>query len=245
MKSLLLLCLLGAQEFPPPTGTIVDQVGVLDSRTTRALTFVLQDLKRKTGAEVAVAVVASVRPMEIRQYGIELAERWKVGRKGEDTGVLIVVAIHDRKYGIEVGYGLEDVLPDSYMGELARTYFVPLFREKRYTEGITNLIAAVVSRIAEKYDVTIDGAPQPRRIGGRGFGIRSVVSLIFLLLVFSMLFRGRGRGRGGVWPFLLLMMMSGRSWGGGGRSYGGSFGGGGFGGFGGGGFGGGGVGGSW
>ena len=244
MNALLFLCLLGTQEFPAPTGHIVDQVGIMDPGVKRHLTLVLEDLRRKTGAEVAVALVGSVRPMEIRQYGIELAERWKVGRKEEDTGVLIVVAIHDRKYAIEVGYGLEDVLPDSYVGELGRTYFVPLFRKKQYTEGVTNLVAAIVSTIAQKYNVVIDGAPEPRPVGAGGFRIRSIVTLCFLVLLIIMM--SRGRRRGGMFPLLLLMGMSGRTWGGGGGSYGGSFGaGGGFGGFGGGGFGGGGVGGSW
>ncbi|MBI4564152.1 MAG: TPM domain-containing protein, partial [Planctomycetes bacterium] len=204
MKFHLLALLFALQEFPAPTGYVVDTAGVIQESQRRALESVVRDLDRQTGAQLAVAVVSTVKPMEIRQYALELAERWNVGKRGEDTGVLIVVAIQDREYSIEVGYGLEDVLPDGFVGELGRDYFVPLFQEGRYGEGIVNVSAAIIGRIAGKYGVTIEGAPEPVPVRRRGRGCGPFLGLIFLMLVFTMMLGRRG---GGFFPLLLMMGM--------------------------------------
>lgn len=236
----LALLLLLAQDFPKPKGYVVDTVGVLSPETQKRLTAAIKELKQKTGAQLAIVVVPTVQPLEIRQYGLELAERWRVGSKEEDSGLLIVVAVSDRKWTIEVGYGLEGTITDLQAGKIGREYFEPHFKRKDYDTGLLQASYALMHRIAKEKGVALTDVPaaeRPRGGSNRCFG--SFGGLIVMVILFSML----SRGRVGWWPLIFLGMGGGRWLGGG---YGGSsFGGGGFGGFGGGGFGGGGASGSW
>ena len=236
------------QEIPRPTQYVVDRVGVIDSQTRHQLNGYLQELEQKTTAQVVVMMVDTTAGLPIEQYALNLAERWKLGQKGKDNGVLIVVAVRDRKYRIEVGYGLEGPLPDSWVGTLGREAFQPSFKAGNYSRGIEQAALAIATRIAGHYSVTVTGMPQVTfrqgRPGRRFFG-GCFSSLLPIVIIFLMIGRGRRRGRGfWVWPLLMGGYM------GGGRQHGGSsgWGGGGFGGFGGGGggsFGGGGASGSW
>lgn len=242
----LALLLLLAQDFPKPKGYVVDTVGVLSSETQKRLTKAITELKQKTGAELAIVIVPTVQPLDIHDYAMELQKRWGgVGSKKEDSGLLIVVAVSDRKYRIEVGYGLEGTITDAQAGKIGREYFVPHFKQNDYDTGLLQTSYALMHRIAEEKGVVLTGVPaaeRPRGGSNRCFG--SFGGLIVMVILFSML----SRGRVGWWPLIFLGMGGGRWLGGGtsGSSFGGgSFGGGGFGGFGGGGFGGGGASGSW
>ncbi len=234
---------------PPavPRDYVVDLAGVMNDSAKAQLNALLLELERKTTAQVLVLTVQSLDGEEIRSFGIRIAEKWKLGQKGKDNGVLIVVAVKDRKYTIEVGYGLESVLPDSLVGSIGRDSFVPYFRRGDYSTGIYAGTAAVIRTIAVQEGVQITGITGEEGSGQPGitvigrplsvfqavlFGIFILAALIlfithprqcFLILLFSQM----GGGRGG--------------WSGGG----GGFGGGSFGGGGGGGFGGGGASGGW
>ena len=252
-----------AADQPTPTTRVADLANVIPDGIERQLTAYLQELDSKTSAQVAVLTVDTTNGVPIEDFAIERAEKWGttalgLGKKKEDNGVLIVVAVADRRYRIEVGYGLEGTLPDAYCANVAQAYFVPHFKRGRYAQGIYQATAEIADTIAKEKGVTITGlvAPQLARRTAAGSrqhmrratgGVCSAVApLVMIVLIFSSMRRRRGMS-GWALPMLFGMTLGSShrhsSWGGGG----GGFGGGGFGGFGGGGgsFGGGGASGGW
>lgn len=255
MTALLLLLAIIPQNYPKPSGYVVDRVGVMDRRHAAAITSLSEGLRRKTGAQLAVAVVKTVKPETIEGYSIKLAEQWGVGAKGKDNGVLLVVAMDDHEYRIEVGYGLEKILNDAAAGDVGREYLVPHFKAGNYSDGIYSASVVILQKIAAGYRVDLGAAPAPVQAPRRSFRYSYVVVAILLIVgLFSwrgsgsgclpLFFMGSGRRYG--WGRRYRRSSFGVGWGGGfGGSSGGGFGGGGFGGFGGGSFGGGGASGSW
>ena len=240
---------------------VEDWAGVIDAATETKLTGYLMELRAKTTVEIAVVTVQSLGGKPVFEYSHELAEASQLGTKQEDNGCLLLVAIEDRKYFTQVGYGLEGILPDGLVGRLQRKHLVPQFKAGRYSEGIEQCLLAYAQTVASAKGVQLEGVPRPAagRAGGRrnnfqGLFIVFVMVIIFLSMISAI---GRTRPRGSLWYLLLLGWMgtggySRRGGGGGwtGSGFGGGFssgGGGSFGGFGGGGgsFGGGGAGGGW
>lgn len=234
-------------DFPKPTGYVNDFAGVIPGEYKNKMEIITRELERKTGAAVVVVTIKTTGDMDYNEYANRLYERWGIGKKGVDEGVLILNAVEDRTIRIEVGYGLEGILPDGLCGEIRDRYIIPFLQKGEYGEGLLNGMLAVVSIIAEDKGVTITGEmPKSlptgtRRISGRGgMGIGGlIITLIVILMLLS---------RGGILPFLLLGSMMGPrrnvwSSSGGFGGFGGGFGG--FGGFGGGLSGGGGAGGSY
>jgi uncharacterized protein len=219
---------------PPltPRDYVVDLAGIIRGDAAARMNAVLRELEQKTTAQVLVLTIQSLDGQGIDDFALKTKEKWKLGQKGKDNGVLIVVSVKERKYRLEIGYGLEGVLPDSLVGAIGREYFVPYFRQGDYSTGIFAGAMAVVNTIATQEGVHItgmSGAQQPR--AGRAgkplgafqmivFGILGIAGLILfithpgqcLLLIMA---SQMGGGRGG-W-----------SGGGGGFGGGGSFGGGG------------------
>jgi len=229
-----------AQGLPDrPRDYVVDLAGVVDAGVEQQLNLFLKELEQKTTAQIVVLAVPTTNGIPIEEYAVTTFERWKLGRKGKDNGILFVVAVQDRRAKIETGYGMESVLPDAVCNRVAREIYAPHFKRGDYGRGILEGTLVLANRVAKSAGVTITGLPArslstSRRTGG---WMRSIVPLFVLLIVVSSIFgRGRymyGRSRhvGGWWPWLLLGMMGGgfhgrRSWGGG---HGGGFGGGGFG----------------
>jgi len=249
--SILFLSLLTAQfshavSIPENPGNhVVDLAGIVDNSTEAKLNQYLRELEQKTTAQIAILTIKSLEGESIEDLSITVAhDKWKLGQKGKDNGVLLLVSLIDRKYRIEVGYGLEGVIPDSMAGSIGRSYLVPFFKKGEYSNGIYAAALALANEIAKDSEVTITGMPQLERTVQRTGKDRStslfgkIVSLIFFLILIILFIRN---------PKLFLMLllfssMGGRSggWGGGG-GFGGS---GGFSG-GGGGFGGGGASGGW
>ncbi len=235
---------------PRPTRYVQDYANVIDASTERSLNGILQELEQKTGAQYIVLTVQTTEGVPIEQFALEYAEKWKLGQKGKDNGMLFVLAARDRKYRFEVGYGLEGFVTDQYCGRVGRDVLVPYLKRGHYGQGIHQANLTVVGQIASKAGVTLTGMPKlkPVRVGSRTRGLPccGILPMIFIML---MLFGRGGRGMG-MWFFLPFMLGGFGGHGGYGRS--GSFGGGSFGGgfgsFGGGmggGFGGGGASGSW
>ena len=240
----------GQTDLPMPQHYVEDYANVINDSDERSLNGVLQELKQKTGAQYIVLTVLSAGGMPIEQFSIELAEKWKLGQKGKDNGMLFVLAKNDRKWRFEVGYGLEGFVTDQYCGRIGRDVLVPYIKKGDYSRGIYEANLRIIQRIASESGVSLTGmpriAPVPVRSRRRIAPCCSALPiLIFMLLIFG----GRGRGMG-MWFFLPFLMGGFGGHGGYGRSGsfgGGSFGGG-FGGFGGGmggGFGGGGASGGW
>ena len=232
---------------PPPQGFVSDFAGVLGAATRQQLTAMLQELKQKTGAEIAILTVDSTQPLTAFDYAMKVAETWKPGEKGKDNGVVFLVATKDRKMFIATGYGVEGVLPDGRVGAIQDQYILPAFKKEDYARGIIDGARAMASLLAQEHGVSLTGVPSysvkaPRKGAGE-FDLKSV--LLFAFIFFAVLlsaFTGTRRSR-------YSRFGGNRHYGGrvgsgfGGGGFGG--GGGGFGGFGGGGFGGGGAGRDW
>ena len=258
-----------ASALPSSAGPVTDLVGVLDGEARQRLARILDHVREQTGAEFAVLVVASTAPVPIEEYSIAVFDRWGIGQKGKDNGLLFLVAVQDRRLWITTGYALEGVLPDGKVGEIRDRAIVPFFRAGRYAEGIvrgTEALGAAVLAQASGAKAG-QGVPAGSRQHAGPFGNRRtgvLLAVFILLILFSVAAsavdrraqlggRGAGRRRGGWWPWLIGGGLGGGygGWSGGrhdgwsGGGFTGGFGGGGFGGFGGGGSGGGGAGGSW
>jgi uncharacterized protein len=248
-------------DLPTPKHYVEDHANVINASDEHSLNGILQELEQKTGAQYIVLTVLTTGGMPIEQFSIELAEKWKLGQKGKDNGMLFVLAKNDRKWRFEVGYGLEGFVTDQYCGRVGREVLVPYLKKGDYSQGIYRANLTVAQKIASQAGVTLTGMPKLAPVGrGRRSARRGLPCCsLFLILIFLFMIFGRG-GRGGrgmgMW-FLLPFMFGGFGGRGGYGGYGGygrsgSFGGGsfggGFGGFGGGmggGFGGGGASGGW
>ena len=228
-----------------PGSYVVDSAGVIDEGSERLLIGRLQELEQKTGTQMVVLTIDSTGGVPIEEYALDKAEVWRLGQEGRDNGLLFVVAMQDKRYRIETGYGLEAVLPDSLTGGIARRYLVPLFREGRFTDGISATVLVITDIIARSQGVTLDQPPAPlsvRKTGDDGIPLKEALFIILFLLMlgagFSRLYpprRGRP-GRPGRHYAGGLPMARSRGFGGGFGAFGGGRGGG---------FGGGGVSGGW
>jgi uncharacterized protein len=234
-----LLLALGAfgQTIPKPLGYVNDFAGVIDERSRGAMEALITAVREKTGAEIAVVTVPTIEPWgSIEEYSIDLATSWGVGKKGEDNGIVLLLAMKERRMRIEVGYGLEGVIPDGLAGQIQDKSILPSLRAGDYGGGLLRGVEAVAGIIAKKYNVdlgsfNLEESRQYTRSFPSGLGF-----MIFVVLI--ALFFGGGRF---LWPLLFLGGLSRGGLTRGGFGSGGSgFGGGGFSGFGGGGFGGGG-----
>jgi uncharacterized protein len=174
---------------PPdiPRDYVVDLAGIIRSDLKGELNAYLQTLEQKTTAQVLVLTVQTLDNQGIEEFALNTKEKWKLGQKGKDNGVLIVVAVKDRKYRIEVGYGLESVLPDSMVGSIGREYFVPYFRAGDYSTGIYAGTVAVIRTIATREGVSITNGSE--RMQSRGAAARKPISAfnMIILIVFGVI----------------------------------------------------------
>jgi len=251
-----------AQDYPAvpePVGFVNDHADLLDATTRAQLEGFLDQVKQKTGAEFAILTVQTTAPLSPSAYKVKVFEKWGLGRKGEDDGLLMLVAMKEREVRFETGYGLEGALPDGLQSRIVRRVMQPRFRDGDYAGGIVEGAKACAARIAAEQGVTIewDGRAlryTDTRAGRVPFWVLLIVFVV-VAIVLSITRGGRG-GPGGPGrrrrrPFWQRYRWGGY-WGGWGGGFGGgtgSFGGGSrggsFGGFGGGMSGGGGGGGRW
>ncbi len=245
-----------------PSNYVNDFAGVLDPATVARLNDLCRQVDEKAHAQIAVVTVKSTDGQDIVSYAVALYQKWGIGTKGKDRGVLILLATQDHKYWITVGYGLEPILPDGKVGGFGREA-VPLLRSGDYVGAVSLMTLRVAEVIAKDAGVTLEGAQapvEPRGARGgnskQGIPVGLILFLVFLFIVWIFRRAGGGGYRGGggsgllsgfLWGLLAGSMRGGRGGYGGGGFGGGGFGGGGggFGGFGGGSTGGGGAGGSW
>ena len=162
---LLLLALTAplAAELPTPQGPVTDLAGVLDAAGRNEIVSRARHVEEATGAEIAVATVKSLDGMTIEDYASRLFRQWGVGKKGKDNGVLLLVAPIERKVRIEVGYGLEPVLPDGLAGEIVRTDILPAFKNGDYPLGILAGLRRVATIVEANHTLTADERNQMGR----------------------------------------------------------------------------------
>ena len=207
------------ETFPKPAGAVNDFAGVIPAQYAGPMENLAREVLDKTGTAVVVATVETIGDNDPNDYANRLYQAWGIGKKGEDKGVLIVLAVKERQIRIETGYGVEGILPDGLAGEILDRYAIPRFRDGDYGKGLAETMAAVSAVVAKAAGVTLTGAQPPKRRPTRiqkGLGIGQIV----LLILAAGFLLGTRQGRA-LLPWLLLLMMSG----GGGRRGGDGFGG--------------------
>ncbi len=229
-----------ASDLPMPSRYVVDNANVIDVAEERSLLGILQELEQKTGVQYIVLTVLTTEGEPIEEFSIRHAhDLWKLGQKGQDNGFLFTLALKDRKYRFEVGYGLEGVITDRFAGQVGRSVLAPYLKKGQYSRGIYEANLQVIRQIAQQAGVTLTGMPalppppsvRPPVAPCCGVPLGTLLFLFFLIFVI-----GGGRGGGLWWLFLPFLFRGFGGYGGYGRSgsYGGGVFGGGFGGFGGG-----------
>ncbi len=223
------------KEIPELWGQHVhDEAKALNQQTIDNLEQKLKVFEDSTTNQIAILIVPSLDGEVIEQYALRVAEKWKLGQKDKDNGVVLLVSINDRKMRIEVGQGLEGPLPDAICNRIIRNEMAPNFRRGDYDTGVTAATVAIMQSIKGEYKA--DQGPIAQRGGGSRFLTLLVIFIIFTL--FRLLARRGGRSGGWTSGAGWFIGGCGGGWGGGGGGGGGFSGGGGS-------FGGGGSSGSW
>ncbi len=244
-------CLAFAQDFPEKSNTLVtDYTNTLTPEQKQSLEDKLVAFDDSSSTQIAIVIIKSVGDYDINEYGAQLGRKWGIGQAGKNNGVLLLVALNDRKMTIQTGYGVEGALPDVVTQEIRVNDINPRFKAGDYYGGLNAGVDQIIKYTKGEYK-------SDKKHKGKGSGSPAgfiVIIVIFIIIIVASK-RGGGGGqvigsRGGASPFWWLlagsMLNSGGRGGGGGWGGGsGGGGGGGFGGFGGGSFGGGGSGGSW
>jgi uncharacterized protein len=215
-------------QFPKPVGAVNDFASVISEPEKVKMENLSRDILDKAGTSIVIATVESIGDNTIETYANELYRNWGIGKKGEDKGILIILALKERKVRIETGYGVEGILPDGLVGQILDDEVIPYCKNGQYGEGLYGGLLSVAQVIAKASGVEISGEykaiKQVRKRPASRLGFTPL--LLLLLFLFFIL------GSGSIWPWLFLFGLSGR----GGRyrsGLGGGFGGGGFGSFGG------------
>lgn len=234
------LTIVNAQDLPdPPTQWVSDYADILSESEENRLNSMLQAYEDTTSNQMIVAIFQNAQGYAVEDFSIRLAEKWLVGQKNRDNGIILAIFIQERKIRVEVGYGLEDVVPDAVAIQIAQNVISPLFKEGRFQQGLFEGVTALMQAAAGKYE-----GMGNKRTGKKNNVRLPYVFIIFLFIFILSLFRRRrfssvsSRGYRSSGPFWWS------GFGGGSGGSGGGFGGGGFSG-GGGSFGGGGATGSW
>jgi len=236
------------KDVPPLAGHVTDEAGMLDASQHQRLETVLSEYEAKTGSQIAVLLVKSTEPEAIEQFGIRVADAWKLGRKGVDDGVLLMVARDNpsslRRLRIEAGRGVQGVLTDAQSKRILQDTIAPHFRQEHYYEGLVAGVGAIATLLNQEAFPAPKQQAQPARAAqgdsGGGLGIVGIVLLVVGFTLVRSLFRprrtrlSRGGWGSGATGFILGNIIGNMSRGGGGGGFGGFSGGGG--GFGGGGF---------
>lgn len=193
-----------AAEYPKPTELkyVNDYTsGTLDQSTKEYIISVGKELEDKTGAQETIVVVDSLNGADIESYANGLFRTWGIGQKGKDNGFLILLAIKDRTWRVEVGTGLEGAIPDIYSNRVMEAVAVPLFKEGNYSGGLKDAYSVFADAIAKEYNITLEknekiNLPQEESAEANIFD--NLGFIIFILIIWFFFFRRRrGGGFGG------------------------------------------------
>jgi uncharacterized protein len=223
---------------PDLTAPVLDLANVIDAETERALGDLSRRLQAASNDVLVVVTVPTYAPYgDIREYAVELFENHGrgIGERGKDNGVLILLALEERRVWVEVGYGLEEWITDGFAGEVSRERMVPAFRTGNYGAGLLAGALQIAGRIAQGRNVTLEGVPAVRARRRPELSTFAMVVIFIMILLLSRSLGGPGRRgrrfRRGVWSSGVGPFGGGWTGGGfGGGGFGGGFGGGGFGG---------------
>src|SRR5207247_6970663 len=185
----------GLAPIPPLHARVTDLTNTLSPPDQQAIEAKLAAWERDTGNQMVVLIVPSTKPEPIEAYSIRVAEAWKIGRKGQDNGVLFLIAKDDRKLRFEVGYGLEGVLTDATSRRIIAETVAPYFRQNQFAAGINAGVERVIS-VVGKGEPLPAAKPQPqarRGFGGFDFGTLFIILLVVVPVIGGILARVFGK----------------------------------------------------
>ncbi|OLC29345.1 MAG: hypothetical protein AUH31_07230 [Armatimonadetes bacterium 13_1_40CM_64_14] len=172
---------LAAAEFPIPTGFVNDFAGVLNQGARLQLEERLQAYARETTTEIAIATLPSLGGRTIEDASVRLFEQWRIGKRDKNNGILIVVALQDRRVRIEVGYGLEGKVPDAQAGRIIRDIITPSFRQGDYAGGLTAAVDELARLIGAPSAASPRPAPRPGRSSPNAWLVGEVLFFLTIL----------------------------------------------------------------
>jgi uncharacterized protein len=163
VSSIYLIASTGAWASIPakPQGWVSDFAGIMSDTVKSQVGTLFAEVKKSTGAEIAVVTVPSLEGMSVEEYAVKLFKKWGIGEKGKDNGVLFLIAPNERKTRIEVGYGLEPVITDGRAGEIIRKTVIPFFKAGDYNQGILQGSREIAALITGKDFVPSVPIPAP------------------------------------------------------------------------------------
>jgi uncharacterized protein len=190
----LLCCIppLAALEVPPLAAPVTDLAGLLSADQADQLNKLLLDYETETSNQFAVLIIPSLEGEVLESYSIRVAEAWALGQADKDNGLLLLIALAERRLRIEVGYGLEGVLTDAFCGRVIDNTIVPYFKNEQYFEGITAGLLDLIRQTGDEFSP--DPALEPAaREAGDAVGAYVFLILPFLMVVVVSIFLGRNR----------------------------------------------------
>jgi uncharacterized protein len=217
-----------AIDFPPLSGRVVDEAGILNKPTREALTGKLADLEAKTTDQLVVVTLKSLQGTSIEDFGVQLGRAWQIGQKDKNNGVLLIVVPSERRVRIEVGYGLEGTLTDAISRVIIENAIIPRFRADDFAGGVTRGVDDIIQVLAGDAEEWKQRAAQrPETPNESVWPLIVVVLVVLAVLVFC--FTLAGVICDALFQLLSILTMftgkgssgSGSSWSGGGGSFGG------------------------
>jgi len=189
---LFLAVLCHAVDVPPLRGQVNDYASLLSPATVQSLGGELAAFEQSDSTQIVVLTIPSLEGQNLEQYSIGVVERWQIGQKGKDNGVLLLVVKNDRKVRIEVGRGLEDKLTDLVSGRIIRNEISPAFRRGDFDAGVTGAVHAIMATVRGEYTA------EPRDLRQGRKGANPIFTLLIFVLVASVFLGGISRPLGGI-----------------------------------------------
>jgi len=174
-------------EFPKYTGYVNDLAGVIEAENITKLNILANKLKENTGAELAVVTVRSTYPLDSKSYATQLFEKWGIGKKEKDNGLLILFVKKEKRIEVEVGYGLEGTITDGFAGEVLDKYAIPAFKDKNYGRGLYLAGLAFYDRITKEY--TSHPQSKLEQVNMNIYSILMAVSVIIIMFILALMGR--------------------------------------------------------
>lgn len=195
-----------------PHGYVNDYANVLSGHVKARLENIISRFEKQTTIEIAVVILKELKDYTIEEAAVELFEKWGIGKKNKDNGVLLILSIKERKIRIEVGYGLEGIVPDSVAGRILDIYGIPFLKNNEFDKGVYGTVMGIIGRITQKLEIKFDfTAVNVSTQGYNDTPHRGVsVSLLPLFVILIVLFRF------GLWWFFPFFFMGGSTYGSGG-----------------------------
>lgn len=172
--------------FPDYIGYVNDYANILSGDTSYKLTRLSDEIEKKTTAQFAIATINTTSPLEIEGYAVKLFEKWGIGQKAKNNGVLLLIAVKDRAMRIEVGYGLEGAIPDILAKQIIENSIIPSFKAGEYDNGVLKGAAAISKLIAKEYNVefpSLDNLPVDVSGNGKASDFFTFLFALFIIII--------------------------------------------------------------